>query len=132
MAMCMAQVDAIINMNVAVIGASDKPERFSYQAVVLLKQKGHQVFPVHQRIKTIEGQAVYPSIKDIKVPIDTVTLYVAADISSNLTADILSVKPKRIIFNPGAENPDLAQMAQSQGITTVNDCSLVMLRSGKF
>lgn len=119
-------------MNVAVIGASDKTDRFSYQALMLLKQQRHQVFPVHQRLQVIEGMTVFPSIKDIKEPIDTVSMYVAADISSKIAADILSVKPKRIIFNPGAENSDLSQMAESQGITTVNDCTLVMLRSGHF
>ena len=119
-------------MNVAVIGASDKPERFSYQALALLKQKGHKVFPVHQRLKTIDGMAVFSSIKDIAEPIDTVSMYVAADISSGLAADILGIKPKRIIFNPGAENQDLALKAQAQGITTINDCTLVMLRSGSF
>ena len=119
-------------MNVAVIGASDKPDRFSYQALVLLKQKGHQVFPVHQRLKAIEGMMVYPSIKDIPEAIDTVSMYVAADISTGIAADILGKKPKRIIFNPGAENPDLAQKAQAQGITTVDHCTLVMLRSSTF
>lgn len=119
-------------MNVAVIGASDKPERFSYQALALLKQKNHKVFPVHQRLKTIEGIAVYPSIKGITEAIDTVSMYVAADISSGIAADILGANPKRIIFNPGAENPDLAQLAQAQGITAVNNCTLVMLRAGQF
>ena len=119
-------------MNVAVIGASDKPERFSYQALALLKQKGHKAFPVHQRLKIIDGMTVYPSIKDIAEPIDTVSMYVAADISTGIAADILGVKPKRIIFNPGAENPDLAQKAQTQGIKTIDDCTLVMLGSGRF
>ena len=119
-------------MNVAVIGASDKPERFSYQALVLLKQKGHKVFSVHQRLKSIEGMAVYPSIKDIPDPVDTVSMYVAADISSGIAADILNAKPKRIIFNPGAENQDLARAAQAQGIITVDDCTLVLLRTGRF
>jgi predicted CoA-binding protein len=119
-------------MNVAVIGASDKPERFSYQALALLKQKGHQVFPVHQRLKTIDGMTVYPSIKDIPQAIDTVSMYVAADISSGIAAEILGANPKRIIFNPGAENPDLVQQAKAQGISTVNDCTLVMLRTGQF
>jgi uncharacterized protein len=119
-------------MNVAVIGASDKPERFSYQALALLRQKGHKVFPVHQRLKTIEGMTVYPSIKDIAEAIDTVSLYVAADISSSIAADILAAKPKRLIFNPGAENPELAQEAEAQGIATVDDCTLVMLRTGQF
>jgi len=119
-------------MNVAVIGASDKPERYSYQALMLLQQKGHTTFPVHQRLKIIEGQTVYPSIKDIADPIDTVSLYVAADISSGIAADILGSKPKRIIFNPGAENPSLAQMAHAQGITTIEGCTLVMLKASAF
>ena len=119
-------------MNVAVIGASDKPERFSYQALSLLKQKGHTVFPVHQRLKIIEGEQVYPSIKDIPDPIDTITLYVASDISTSIAADILSVKPRRIIFNPGAENLPLARQANAQGIITLDDCTLVLLRSGQF
>ena len=119
-------------MNVAVLGASDKADRFSYQAVKLLQEKGHAVFPVHQRVKTIDGGPVYKSLKDIKEPIDTVTLYVAADISSALAEEIFSVKPRRIIFNPGAENPDLAQKAKKEGIEPVEHCTLVMLRSGDF
>ncbi len=119
-------------MNVAVIGASDKPERYSYQAVKLLAEKGHQVYPVHQRIKTIEGLPVLASIKDIPEALDTVTLYVAADISNGLTEDILRSNPKRIIFNPGAENPELAKKAQAKGIKTLEACTLVMLRTGQF
>lgn len=119
-------------MNVAVIGASDKADRYSYQAVKLLGEKGHQVYPVHQRIKAIEGMPVFASIKDIPQAIDTVTLYVAADISNSLTNDILACNPKRIIFNPGAENPDLVEMAQARGIKTLEACTLVMLRTGQF
>ena len=120
------------DMNVAVIGASDKPDRYSYKAVMLLKQKGHDVFPVHQRIKTIEGTPVYPSLNDISEPIDTVSMYVAADISNLLANDILAQKPRRIIFNPGAENPDLETKAQQQGIKTLNACTLVMLNTNQF
>ena len=120
------------SMNVAVIGASDKPERFSYQALALLKQKGHRVFPVHQRLQSIDGAAVYSSVKDISEPIATISLYVGEDISSKIAPEILGAKPKRIIFNPGAENPDLAQKARAQGIETVNDCTLVMLRASTF
>jgi predicted CoA-binding protein len=119
-------------MNVAVIGASDKPDRYSYQAVMLLKQKGHKVFPVHPRLKTIEGASVYPTIKDVPEPIDTISMYVAADISTGMAADILGVKPKRIIFNPGAENPELAQKAKAQGVTALDACTLVMLNASTF
>jgi uncharacterized protein len=119
-------------MNVAVIGASDKPDRYSYQAVMLLKEKGHAVYPVHQRIKEIEGMKVYPSVKDITDPIDTVTMYVAADISAKIAEDILAKKPRRIIFNPGAENPELERLAGGRGIKPVNACTLVMLRTSQF
>ena len=119
-------------MNVAVIGASDKPDRYSYKAVMLLKEKGHRPFPVHQRIKSIDGIPVAQSIKDIKEPIDTVSLYVSADISTALANDILAQKPRRIIFNPGAENADLEAKAHEQGIAPLNACTLVMLRTGQF
>ena len=119
-------------MNVAVIGASNKPERYSYQAVKLLQEQGHQVFPVHQRIKEIDGLPVFPAIEDISQPIDTVSLYVAADISSALAKDILAARPRRIIFNPGAENADLLKMASQQGIKAMDACTLVLLRTGQF
>lgn len=119
-------------MNVAVIGASDKPERYSYLAVKLLQEKGHTVFPVHQRIKMIDGQKVYPSIKDITEPIDTISLYVAADVSTQLSRDLFEKNPKRIIFNPGAENSELEKSASMVGIKTLNACTLVMLRTGQF
>lgn len=132
MVMCMALADAPINMNVAIIGASDNKERYSYMAVMLLKEKGHRVFPVHQRIKTIEGMPVAVSIEDVQEPIDTVTLYVAADISTRLAGAILAKNPRRIIFNPGAENPILFKQAQDKGIICLEACTLVMLRTGQF
>lgn len=119
-------------MKVAVIGASDKPHRYSYQAVMLLKKRGHEVYPVHQRVKEIEGISVFPSVNYIKDTIDTVTLYVRADISNSIGDDIISKNPKRIIFNPGAENSELEKKAQNEGIITVNACTLVMLKTGQF
>ena len=119
-------------MKVAVIGASNKPDRYSYQAVKLLQEKGHDVYPVHGRIKDIDGMNVYASIKDIPDPIDTITLYVAADISTALADEIIMKKPRRIIFNPGAENAALEANVKAKGIIPVNACTLVMLRTGQF
>ena len=119
-------------MKVAVIGASNKPHRYSYKAVMLLKEKGYEVYPVHQRVKDIEGMPVYPSIKDIKDSVDTITMYVSSDISNILGDDILDREPGRIIFNPGAENPELKKKAQEKGIETINACTLVMLNTGQF
>ncbi len=120
------------NMKVAVIGASDKPNRYSYKAVVLLKEKGHEVYPVHKRVKNIEGLKVYPSILDIDTQIDTVTLYVSADISTKIASAIIAKRPSRIIFNPGAENPYLFKIAKEKGIYCINACTLVMLHTGQF
>ena len=119
-------------MNVAVIGASDKKNRYSYMAFSLLKEKGHQAFPVHRRVKEIEGNPVYSSIAEIKEPVDTVTLYVGANISTLMGDDILAMKPKRVIFNPGAENPDLEARLKEAGIKPVNSCTIVMLKTGQF
>jgi len=119
-------------MKVAVIGASNKPQRYSYQAIMLLKEKGHEVYPVHPKIRDIEGQRVYASMKDIDAPVDTVTLYVNSHISGAMQEGIFSKTPGRIIFNPGAENPELEKEAIRRGVIAVNACTLVMLKTGQF
>lgn len=119
-------------MNVAVLGASDNPEKYSYKAVQMLKESGHQAFPVHPVLKTTQELKTYPSIRDIEAPIHTVTLYISKDISTRIADEILAKKPKRIIFNPGAENPALAQKAYDQGIQALEACTLVLLRTQQF
>ena len=119
-------------MKVAIIGASNKPHRYSYKAVMLLKENGHEVYPVHQRIKEIEGTPVYSSVKDIKDSVDTVTMYVSADVSNVIGDDIIAGNPGRIIFNPGTENWELENKAKEKGIETIKACTLVMLKTGQF
>lgn len=119
-------------MNVAVIGASHKPDRYSYQAVMLLREKGHDVFPVHPKLRDIEGILVYPSIRDIPDEIHTVTLYVSSGVSDQIGNDILARNPQRIIFNPGAENPTLEQKARDAGVAPIRACTLVLLKTGQF
>lgn len=119
-------------MNVAVIGASSDPERYSYKAVHLLEEKGHRVFPVHPKLQDLEGRKVYPSVLAVPEKIDTLSLYVSAAISSKFKDDLLKAAPKRIIFNPGAENPELAAAAEAKGIHTVEACTLVLLRTNQF
>ncbi len=119
-------------MNVVIIGASNKPHRYSYQALMLLKEKGHTVIPVHQRIKEIEGIPVYKNLAEIKQNIDTLTMYVNADISQTLMPEILAQKPKRIIFNPGSENPELSLHAKKQGTEVLHACTLVLLKTDRF
>lgn len=121
-----------MSVNVAVIGASSHPEKYSYKAVMLLKEKGHTVFPVHNSIQDIEGMKVYSSIQAISEPVDTISVYVSKEISSKLTDEFIRKNPKRIIFNPGAENPELQAIAAKKGIKTLNACTLVMLRTNQF
>jgi uncharacterized protein len=119
-------------MNVAVIGASNKPERYSYLAVKNLIEKGHKVFPIHPALDEVLGIKVYPSVKDIKESIDTITLYISPEASNSITEDIIKINPKRIIFNPGAENRSLLETAKNNGIDVIEACTLVMLKTGSF
>ncbi len=117
---------------VVVLGASPNPERYSNQAVRDLLAHGHTVLPIHPRAAEIHGQPCFKSLQAIEKPVDTVTLYVGADKSTALLEHILLLKPKRIIFNPGSENPTLEEIAQTQHIETVQGCTLVMLRTNQF
>lgn len=119
-------------MNVAVLGASNKPERYSYQAVKLLVEKAHAVFPVHPALTTIDGVPVFKQLGDIPVSLHTLTVYVGPERSTALAAAILATRPQRVILNPGAENPALAQQLQAAGIQVENACTLVLLRTGQF
>lgn len=120
------------SLNVAVIGASNKPHRYSNKALNLLISKGHNVFPVHRRLKSIDALPVFADILDISDDIHTVTLYVSAEISDRIANHILAKHPQRLIFNPGAENSDLERKAEQKGIQTLNACTLVLLRTSQF
>jgi len=94
-------------MNVAVLGASNKPDRYSYKAVKMLIEKGHLPFPVHPSLDDIEGVRVYKSLQKITDPVDTITVYLSAANSDRIAGSILESRARRVIFNPGAENPPL-------------------------
>lgn len=98
----------------------------------LLREYGHRAIPVNPAFDEILGEKCYPKIVDVPDPIDTVTLYLGKARSDPLIPDILATSPRRIIMNPGAENSDLAEKASDAGIEVVEDCTLVMLRSGSF
>jgi predicted CoA-binding protein len=117
---------------VVVLGASPKRERHSYRAMAMLREYGHRPVPVNPTSTEVLGEKCYPSIADIPGPIDTVTVYLRKTRSDPLRRDILQAEPPRIIFNPGAENHELATQARERGIEVIEGCTLVMLRSGTF
>lgn len=114
-----------------VLGASPNPERASYQAVQLLNSKHHEVIALGIKAGTIDGidiQTDKPTITNI----DTISLYVGPDKQSEWYPYLLSIHPRRIIFNPGTENPELLQLAQAHGIQTETSCTLVLLSTGQY
>jgi len=119
-------------MKVAVLGASNKPDRYSHKALVLLREKGHTPFPVHPTLREIEGVTVAASLRDLPGPVDVVTLYLGPAHQANIADQLVASRPKRVIFNPGTENPALAERLQAAGIEALNACTLVLLRTGQF
>ncbi len=114
-----------------ILGATPNPERYSYMATIRLAKHGHEVVPVGIRKGEIEGIQIIegkPALEDV----DTVTLYLGAARQPEYYDYIFSLNPKRIIFNPGAENPELMKLAQERSIETVEGCTLVMLSIGGY
>ena len=114
-----------------VIGASPNPDRYSNRAVRKLKAHGHDVVAVGLREGDIDGTKIHagkPEVKDV----DTVTMYVGRQNQPPLYDYIFSLHPKRIIFNPGAENMELEMLANEKGIETEEACTLVLLSIGQY
>ena len=119
-------------MNVAILGASDRKDRYAHRAMLLLEEKGHRVFLINPSLSMIGDRVVRSSLTDISESIDTITVYVRMEISSEIADEILASKPRRIIFNPGTENAELAARARNEGIVVTEGCTLVMLSTGQF
>jgi predicted CoA-binding protein len=117
---------------VVVLGASNKPERFSNMAIKKLIQHGHRVVPVHPRLTEIDGVPVISDMENIDESIDTLTLYVGPQRIQPLIEKIVALHPKRVIFNPGTESVSLENRLAENNIAFVRACTLVMLDSGDF
>ncbi|HMO51968.1 MAG TPA: CoA-binding protein [Kiritimatiellia bacterium] len=120
-------------MKVAVLGASPKPERYANQAVRLLREFGHDVIPVTPAHTEVAGVPAAPNLEALpEGGVDTVTVYVSPAHSATMTSALLRLRPRRVIFNPGAENPALAEALRHAGIEVEDACTLVLLRLGAF
>ena len=114
-----------------VLGASDNPARYSYMAIDRLRSHGHEVVAVGRKATVVRDVVVHTGLEDAQ-DIDTVTLYLNPDNQQPYYQSILDLHPRRIIFNPGTENPELAQLALAQHIEPVEACTLVMLATGQY
>ena len=116
-----------------VVGATDNPERYAYLAAERLQEKGVSFVPIGIKKGSVLGQNILdlrqkPALEGIH----TITLYLGPANQSEWIAYLLSLQPKRIVFNPGTENPDFFLTAKKQGIEVFNACTLVMLTTGQF
>ena len=114
-----------------VLGASDNPSRYSYLAVNRLRSHGHPVVAIGKKNSMVADVPIEKEQKDWK-NVDTVTLYLNPFHQQQYYDYILSLKPKRIIFNPGAENDELADLAVKNGIKPIEACTLVLLSTNQY
>ncbi len=114
-----------------VLGASENPSRYSYLAIHRLRSKGHPVIGIGKKYGKVADVNITKDREPV-TDIDTVTLYLNPQHQQEYYDYILSLKPKRIIFNPGAENEQLAELAKKNNINTVEACTLVLLSTGQY
>jgi hypothetical protein len=114
-----------------VLGASPNPERYSNMAVNRLTAKGHPVVAIGNRAATIGDIPVITEHPPLE-KVDTVTMYLNPIVQKEYYDYILQLQPRRIIFNPGAENPELEEIAREHNIQPVEACTLVLLSTGQF
>jgi len=120
-----------MNKKTLVLGASDNPSRYSYLAIQRLRAAGHDVIGIGRKA----GQVSDIHIQTQQEPIDsldTVTLYLNPQHQQPYYDYILSLKPKRIIFNPGTENEELYNLAIKNNIQPIEACTLVMLSTHQY
>lgn len=116
-----------------ILGASPNSSRYAYAAARMLKGNEIPFVPVGIKKGQVLGEEIQDLRKKPKIEnVHTLTLYIGPQNQREWYDYIISLKPERIIFNPGAENPELYTLAKDHGIEVLNACNLVMLSTGQF
>ena len=121
----------LLKMKTVVIGASNNPERYSYKAIKMLLYHGHEVVAVSNKKAEVLGLPIFNTDK-IQDTVDTVSLYVGPANQKYYEQYILDTMPRRVIFNPGTENPEMEELLTKNGIEVEEACTLVLLSTGQF
>ena len=119
------------NKKTLVLGASTKPDRYAFKAVTMLVEKGHSVVAIGQN----GGEVAGINIRTKNIPlanINTVTLYLNPTRQRDFYNYIIEAKPKRVIFNPGTENPEFYQLLELNKIKVEVACTLVLLATNQY
>ncbi|HUH20119.1 CoA-binding protein [Albibacterium sp.] len=114
-----------------IIGATPNIDRYANKAATRLVYTGHKIVNIGVKKGEAAGKTIEKADK-IYNDIHTITLYIGSQIQKEYYDYILKTKPKRLIFNPGAENPELYKLAEENGIEATNACTLVLLASNQF
>ena len=114
-----------------VLGASDNPSRYSYLAIQRLRKHDHPVVAIGRKNSQV-GDVPIAKEKRPFDDIDTITFYLNPLHQKEYYDYILSLKPKRLIFNPGAENEELEKLAKQNNIQIIEACTLVLLATGQY
>ncbi|MGC8866451.1 MAG: CoA-binding protein [Bacteroidales bacterium] len=114
-----------------VIGVSRNPYRYANMAVNALRSHGHPVYAIGREAFIIDNVQVMTEWKDIS-GLHTITLYIRPELQKAYYDKILNSGARRIIFNPGTWNDELASLATEAGMEVEDACTLVMLSSGQF
>jgi predicted CoA-binding protein len=119
------------NKKTLVLGATTNEGRYAYLASNKLVKYGHSIINVGIKKGEVAGVPIEQP-ETVHQDVDTITLYIGVQHQSPLYNYILQTNPKRIIFNPGTENPELEQLAAEKGIETLEACTLVLLSTGQY
>ena len=114
-----------------VLGASTKTDRYAYKAITMLVEKGHPVLAIGQRAGEVAGIKIHTKAIPVK-SIDTITLYLNPTRQRDYYNYIVEAQPKRVIFNPGTENPELYQLLELNNIKAEVACTLVLLSTNQY
>ncbi|MEQ8415898.1 MAG: CoA-binding protein [Imperialibacter sp.] len=116
-----------------ILGATTNPERYAYIAANRLLKAGHEIVPVGIKKGEVFGHKILDVTSSPMVDeVDTITMYVGPQHQKSLYDYITQLHPKRVVFNPGSENPELEELLRSEGVEVVEGCTLVMLSTNQY
>jgi len=116
-----------------IIGATTNPARYAFTAAGMLSEYGHEIVPVGIKSGSVYGKEILQINKrPVITDVDTVTLYIGPQHQPQHYDYILSLKPKRVIFNPGTENAEFEKLVTDSGAEALEACTLVLLRSNQY
>lgn len=119
------------NKKTLVLGATTKSDRYAYKAITMLTEKGHTVLAIGQNQGEVAGVKIYTKAIPVK-NIDTITLYLNPKNQRDYYNYIVEAQPKRVVFNPGTENPELYQLLELNNIKVDVACTLVLLATNQY